>query len=121
MLAVHIYTSSEVPVQNAFAPLAAELAIQSASHMIDVARIENKVPPNIPKPLICFDEWNVWDAVRARGDQGAEEKCVHPAHRNFDHVLEANAFPDTHFLMLLPSHSTFKSSSANLHILECAI
>jgi len=42
--------------------------------MIDVARIENKVPPSIPKPLICFDEWNVWDAGRAKGEEGAEEK-----------------------------------------------
>jgi len=44
--------------------------------MIDVARIENKVPPSIPKPLICFDEWNVWDAGRAKGEEGAEEKYV---------------------------------------------
>lgn len=55
-------------------PLAAELAIQAAARMIDVARIENEVPPHIPKPKICFDEWNVWDPKRARGDQGAEEK-----------------------------------------------
>jgi alpha-N-arabinofuranosidase len=24
--------------------------------------------------MICFDEWNVWDPVRAPGEQGAEEK-----------------------------------------------
>jgi len=42
--------------------------------MIDVARIENKVSPSVPKPKICFDEWNVWDPVRAPGNKGAEEK-----------------------------------------------
>jgi alpha-L-arabinofuranosidase len=25
------------------------------------------------RPTICFDEWNVWDPVRAPGDKGAEE------------------------------------------------
>jgi alpha-N-arabinofuranosidase len=42
--------------------------------MIDQARIENKVPPTVPRQKICFDEWNVWDPTRAPGEQGAEEK-----------------------------------------------
>jgi alpha-N-arabinofuranosidase len=42
--------------------------------LIDLARIENKVPPTVRKQTICFDEWNVWDPVRAPGEQGAEEK-----------------------------------------------
>jgi alpha-L-arabinofuranosidase len=25
------------------------------------------------RPTICFDEWNVWDPIRAPGDKGAEE------------------------------------------------
>jgi alpha-L-arabinofuranosidase len=40
----------------------------------DLARIENKVPETVPRPTICFDEWNVWDPVRAPGEEGAEEK-----------------------------------------------
>jgi len=26
------------------------------------------------RPKICFDEWNIWDPVRAPGDKGAEER-----------------------------------------------
>src|SRR5262249_36252739 len=37
------------------------------------ARIENNVPPTVPRQKICFDEWNVWDPKRAPGEQGAEE------------------------------------------------
>jgi alpha-N-arabinofuranosidase len=44
------------------------------SALIDLARIENKVPETVPRPTICFDEWNVWDPVRAPGEEGAEEK-----------------------------------------------
>jgi alpha-N-arabinofuranosidase len=32
------------------------------------------VPETVPKQTICFDEWNVWDPIRAPGEQGAEEK-----------------------------------------------
>lgn len=45
-----------------------------AMSLIDLARIENKVPPSVPRQTICFDEWNVWDPVRAPGELGAEEK-----------------------------------------------
>jgi alpha-L-arabinofuranosidase len=41
--------------------------------LIDLARIENKVPPTVPRQKICFDEWNVWDPNRAPGNDGAEE------------------------------------------------
>jgi alpha-L-arabinofuranosidase len=55
------------------APRSAERAIQVASSLIDLARIENQVPPTIPRQLICFDEWNVWSPTLAPGELGAEQ------------------------------------------------
>lgn len=55
------------------APRSAERAIQITASLIDLARIENNVPPTIPRQKICFDEWNVWDPVRAPGEDGGEE------------------------------------------------
>ncbi|KAK0652569.1 family 51 glycoside hydrolase [Cercophora newfieldiana] len=74
MHSIHLYTSSHDPVQNALAPLAAERAITMAVAAIDLARIENHVPPSVPRQKICFDEWNVWDMFRSPGEQGAEER-----------------------------------------------
>ena len=74
MHSIHIYTAHKEHLPNATAPRSAERAIQMASALIDLARIENKVPATIPKQKICFDEWNVWDPLRAPGEQGAEEK-----------------------------------------------
>jgi alpha-N-arabinofuranosidase len=74
MHSIHIYTANKDHLKNATAPRAAERAIQMTSALIDLARIENKVPATVPKQTICFDEWNVWDPVRAPGEQGAEEK-----------------------------------------------
>lgn len=73
MHSIHLYTASKDHVQNATAPLAAERAIEIASSLIDLARIENGVSPDEPRPTICFDEWNVWDPLRAEGRFGAEE------------------------------------------------
>ncbi|CRK24014.1 hypothetical protein BN1708_003705 [Verticillium longisporum] len=61
-------------LKNATAPRSAERAIEITASLIDLARIENKIPNNIPRQKICFDEWNVWDPVRAPGWLGAEEK-----------------------------------------------
>lgn len=74
MHSIHIYTADKEHLPNATAPRAAERAIQMTMSLIDLARIENKVPPTVPRQTICFDEWNVWDPVRAPGEQGAEEK-----------------------------------------------
>ncbi|KAJ4364481.1 hypothetical protein N0V83_009075 [Neocucurbitaria cava] len=74
MHSIHIYTADKEHLANATAPRAAERAIKMTSALIDLARIENKVPETVPRPTICFDEWNVWDPVRAPGEQGAEEK-----------------------------------------------
>jgi len=74
MHSIHIYTADSEHLANATAPRAAERAIQMTSALIDLARIENKVPESVPRPTVCFDEWNVWDPVRAPGEQGAEEK-----------------------------------------------
>ncbi|CEJ59035.1 Putative Alpha-L-arabinofuranosidase [Penicillium brasilianum] len=73
MHSIHLYTSSNEHLPNATAPLAAERAIEITSSLIDLARIENGVPPSQPRPTICFDEWNVWDPIRAEGSRGAEE------------------------------------------------
>lgn len=73
MHSIHIYTSSSSHLPNVTAPLSAERAIEITSSLIDLARIENGVPPTQPRPTICFDEWNVWDPIRAEGSKGAEE------------------------------------------------
>ncbi|KAK4154521.1 putative alpha-L-arabinofuranosidase C [Chaetomidium leptoderma] len=74
MHSIHVYTADKEHLANATAPRGAERAIQMTSALIDLARIENKVPVSVPKQKICFDEWNVWDPMRAPGEQGAEEK-----------------------------------------------
>jgi len=38
--------------------------------LIDLARVITKTPH---RPTICFDEWNIWDPVRAPGETGGEE------------------------------------------------
>ncbi|KAI5286724.1 hypothetical protein KEM54_006556 [Ascosphaera aggregata] len=73
MHSIHLYTASKHPVKNALHPLAAERAIEITSSLIDLARIENQIPLNEPRPKICFDEWNVWDPIRAEGSKGGEE------------------------------------------------
>ncbi|KAK8087064.1 hypothetical protein PG994_002038 [Apiospora phragmitis] len=74
MHSIHIYTADGGDhVKNATAPLSAERAIEMTAALIDLARVRNKVPPSKPPTKICFDEWNVWDPVRAPGEQGAEE------------------------------------------------
>jgi alpha-N-arabinofuranosidase len=74
MHSIHIYTADKDHVVNAVAPRSAERAIEMTMSLIDLARIENGVPPSVPRQTICFDEWNVWDPIRAPGEQGAEEK-----------------------------------------------
>lgn len=74
MHSIHIYTADKEHLANATAPRAAERAIEMTVALIDLARIVNGVPEEVPRPTICFDEWNVWDPVRAPGEQGAEEK-----------------------------------------------
>lgn len=73
MHSIHLYTASSSHLPNVTAPLAAERAIEITSSLIDLARIENGVPPTQLRPTICFDEWNVWDPIRAEGSKGAEE------------------------------------------------
>jgi alpha-N-arabinofuranosidase len=56
------------------APRSAERAIQITAGLIDLARAENGVSPSVKRHTICFDEWNVWDPIRAEGESGAEAK-----------------------------------------------
>ncbi|KAI9643988.1 hypothetical protein NHQ30_007340 [Ciborinia camelliae] len=74
MHSIHIYSTSSQHLPNALSPLQAETAIESAASLIQIARIQAKIPPSVPVPKICFDEWNVWDPLRAPGEEGAEEK-----------------------------------------------
>ncbi|KAK8198516.1 hypothetical protein M8818_006383 [Zalaria obscura] len=74
MHSIHIYTAAKDHLPNAVAPRSAERAIEITAGLIDLARIENKVPHTVKPHTICFDEWNVWDPQRAPGDIGAEEK-----------------------------------------------
>lgn len=73
MHSIHMYTAAAAHIPNAIAPLCAERAIEAAAALIDIARIEKGVPASVPRASICFDEWNVWDPVRAPGEEGAEE------------------------------------------------
>lgn len=73
MHSIHMYTSGNIHMKNVTAPLAAERSIQITSGLIDLARIEAGIPASVPKQTICFDEWNVWDPLRAPGEEGAEE------------------------------------------------
>ncbi|KAJ3560185.1 hypothetical protein NP233_g11003 [Leucocoprinus birnbaumii] len=68
---IHIYTVSQGQhAVNVMGPAAAEKALEITRSLIDLAKIQN----NLSKPLtVCFDEWNVWDPVRAPGEKGAEE------------------------------------------------
>ncbi|RVX65863.1 putative alpha-L-arabinofuranosidase C [Exophiala mesophila] len=73
MHSIHLYTASADHYENVTAPLAAERNIEACSCLIDLAIIENKIPPGQKRPGICFDEWNVWSPTRAPGSKGAEE------------------------------------------------
>jgi alpha-L-arabinofuranosidase len=73
MHSIHLYTASDDHYENVTAPLAAERNIEVSVGLIDLAFIENKLPPKQKKPTICFDEWNVWLPTRAIGSEGAEE------------------------------------------------
>lgn len=71
---IHQYTTSDDPIKNAFASRLAERAVEVCASLIDLARLQNNVPPSVPRQQICFDEWNVWDPARAVGEKGAEEQ-----------------------------------------------
>ncbi|CAN6644910.1 hypothetical protein TRVA0_020S02498 [Trichomonascus vanleenenianus] len=71
LYSIHLYTSNGDYYKNVTGPAAAERGIQIASRLIDLAKItENKPNANVK---ICFDEWNVWDPVKAEGQYGAEQ------------------------------------------------
>ncbi|KAE9394577.1 glycoside hydrolase family 51 protein [Gymnopus androsaceus JB14] len=68
---IHIYTVSEGNhTVNVMGPAAAEKAIEISKSLIDLAKIEAGMEKQV---TVCFDEWNVWDPVRAPGEKGAEE------------------------------------------------
>ncbi|ESK91159.1 glycoside hydrolase family 51 protein [Moniliophthora roreri MCA 2997] len=68
---IHIYTvSAGKHAVNVMGPAAAEKALEITKSLTDLAKIESGLDKEIP---VCFDEWNVWDPVRAPGEKGAEE------------------------------------------------
>ncbi|GLB43090.1 putative glycoside hydrolase family 51 protein [Lyophyllum shimeji] len=68
---VHLYTVSQGKhLVNVMGPAAAEKGIEITRSLIDLAKIESGLKKDL---TICFDEWNVWDPVRAPGEKGAEE------------------------------------------------
>jgi alpha-L-arabinofuranosidase len=83
MHSIHIYTSDKEYYSNACSPRTAERAIEITAALIDLARCDFDVetwPDYIStkaktphRPKICFDEWNIWDPIRAPGDKGAEQ------------------------------------------------
>ncbi|KIW24216.1 uncharacterized protein PV07_09944 [Cladophialophora immunda] len=73
MHSIHLYTASDEHYENVTAPLAAERSIEVCAGLIDLALVENGIPPAQKRPTICFDEWNVWLPTRAVGSRGAEE------------------------------------------------
>ncbi|KAK6988843.1 glycoside hydrolase family 51 protein [Favolaschia claudopus] len=68
---LHLYTLSQNNHDiNVMGPAAAEKGIEITKSLIELAKIEAGVERDVG---VCFDEWNVWDPVRAPGEKGAEE------------------------------------------------
>ncbi|CDZ98513.1 glycoside hydrolase [Phaffia rhodozyma] len=70
--------------KNVFGPAAAERGIEICSSLIDLAKITKTplktIDPFNPEPSattkrvkICYDEWNVWDEIKAPGSYGLEQ------------------------------------------------
>lgn len=70
--------------KNVFGPAAAERGIDICTSLIDLAKIDkaqslldwnNRDQTVAGRPVtICYDEWNVWDEVRAPGSVGLEQQ-----------------------------------------------
>ncbi|KAJ7206616.1 glycoside hydrolase family 51 protein [Mycena pura] len=68
---IHLYTVSKGAHDvNVMGPAAAEKGIEITKALIELSQIEGDLDKDI---AVCFDEWNVWDPVRAPGEKGAEE------------------------------------------------
>lgn len=74
MHSIHLYTASYDHYENVTAPLTAERNIEVVKGLIDIPFYESKIPSSQARPLVCFDEWNVWMPSRAVGSEGGEEK-----------------------------------------------
>ncbi|WRT64407.1 uncharacterized protein IL334_001339 [Kwoniella shivajii] len=85
MHSIHFYTMlghdkmSSVPgyeyEKNVFGPAAAEKHIEVCKSLIDMANIGRAIEKMPAKDMkICFDEWNVWDELKAPGAVGLEQK-----------------------------------------------
>jgi alpha-L-arabinofuranosidase len=77
---IHYYTADKGHYENATAPLAAERFIEVTSGLIDLSLYENGIVDARKRPGIAFDEWNVWDPMRAIGSLGGEENALWAMH-----------------------------------------
>ncbi|KAF7304178.1 Glycoside hydrolase family 51 protein [Mycena indigotica] len=73
-----VYTPSNNHEATVMGPVAAEKGIEISKSLIDLALIEHGLDKEI---TVCYDEWNVWDPIRAPGEKGAE------MHYNFSDAL----------------------------------
>ncbi|ANB13024.1 hypothetical protein AWJ20_1302 [Sugiyamaella lignohabitans] len=71
---IHLYTTDPEYYRNITSTIAAEESIEVAARLLEIARINARDKSTRKRDVkICFDEWNVWDPVRADGQKGAEE------------------------------------------------
>lgn len=73
MHSIHLYTASHDYYENVTGPLVAERNIEVVKGLIDIPFYELKLRPEHPRPLVCFDEWNIWMPTRAPGPSGGVE------------------------------------------------
>nr|XP_019049579.1 alpha-N-arabinofuranosidase [Kwoniella bestiolae CBS 10118]OCF28509.1 alpha-N-arabinofuranosidase [Kwoniella bestiolae CBS 10118] len=74
MHSIHYYVPGFEYEKNVFGAAAAEKHIEVCKSLIDMANIGRALERMPGKDMkICFDEWNVWDDVKARGANGLEQ------------------------------------------------
>ncbi|OCF54383.1 alpha-N-arabinofuranosidase [Kwoniella mangroviensis CBS 10435] len=74
MHSIHYYVPGLEYEKNVFGAAAAEKHIDVCKSLIDMANIGRALERMPGKDMkICFDEWNVWDDVKARGTNGLEQ------------------------------------------------
>ncbi|WWC86548.1 uncharacterized protein L201_001425 [Kwoniella dendrophila CBS 6074] len=74
MHSIHYYVPGFDYEKNVFGAVAAEKHIEICKSLIDMANIGRTLERAPAREMkICFDEWNVWDDVKAPGSNGLEQ------------------------------------------------
>ncbi|WWC58875.1 uncharacterized protein I303_101420 [Kwoniella dejecticola CBS 10117] len=74
MHSIHFYVPGLDYEKNVFGPVAAEKHLEICKSLIDMANIGRTLERMPARDMkICFDEWNVWDDVKAAGSNGLEQ------------------------------------------------